>query len=299
MPLSFFGALLWVIADVLQENSETQPPLSALQRLSLERKARGAHPEPASGNHSHSLLRGRGRGGGRGRGRCMTSGSEVTLRSEAEEARAPMAIDDEIDSARGAKRPQMSQANGEVTGSRPSKLAALAAARSAHRSSPSPAPRLHRDNAKALLAEPTEQSWDENAVSSSKPLSKLQQRMQAQMAARQQRKSGLPAKEDDARAAAEALAENERSRLSLLVPSGKPISDLFPTDSAYGLDSWSGNCFRSMLGSLAGTFPENDGAVKDIPGGSLFAAGCYEDAFAGPSPDDAVLRARKGTSLGK
>lgn len=191
--------------------------------------------------------------------------------------------------------------------SRPSKLAALAAARNASASSGvKPAP---VQSQKAVEAVPTE--------TAPKPLSKLQQRMAAN---RQQREAATP---EAIEAAAAAAAEEEaQARPQTCYGSDLPISSLFPTEpSASGAHSdgrETSRAFMAPVSAIAGSAKDaTDQLVaplerlKPVPGGSPFAIYSHaaaddaspqielvRKAFAGPSPDDVVMKAREGTRLG-
>ncbi|SNX86238.1 related to translation elongation factor HBS1 protein [Melanopsichium pennsylvanicum] len=185
---------------------------------------------------------------------------------------------------------------------RQSKLAALAAARSgASASAPKPA------------AASSAQQSSTAADASSKPLSKLQQRM---LANKQQRNAATP--EAKQAAAAEAAEEEARSRPQTCYGSETPISSLFPTsDPALAPNSKSapGSSGTSLasISAIAGSSKEATdqlvaplSRLRAVPGGSPFALyvqgstaepspriEMVKKAFSGPSPDDVVTQARE------
>ena len=190
---------------------------------------------------------------------------------------------------------------------RPSKLAALAAARSS-------ANATARETASKPVATPSQEPKD--AAAPAKPLSKLQQRM---LANRQQRDAATP--EAKEAAAAAAAVEEARSRPQTCYGSSLPISSLFPTaDLALEAKSPSVASGASLapVSVIAGSSKDATdqlvaplSRVRTVPGGSPFALyvqGSIESstpeielvkkAFAGPSPDDVVMAAREGTRLG-
>ncbi|SOV05679.1 related to translation elongation factor HBS1 protein [Ustilago sp. UG-2017a] len=116
-------------------------------------------------------------------------------------------------SSSASTAPSTSSAPTTGTG-RPSKLAALAAARSVANTSSAPKP----------AAVPTQEPSNAASDAPSKPLSKLQQRM---LANKQQRSAASP--EAKEAAAAEAAEEEARSRPQTCFGSDLPISALFPT----------------------------------------------------------------------
>ncbi|KAJ1040674.1 hypothetical protein NDA11_000192 [Ustilago hordei] len=116
-------------------------------------------------------------------------------------------------SSSASAAPSTSSAPTTGTG-RPSKLAALAAARSVANTSSAPKP----------AAVPTQEPSSAASDTPSKPLSKLQQRM---LANKQQRSAASP--EAKEAAAAEAAEEEARSRPQTCFGSDLPISALFPT----------------------------------------------------------------------
>lgn len=190
--------------------------------------------------------------------------------------------------------------SGNASG-RPSKLAALAAARSA--ASPRPVPVSTRPATPETTEAPPSQP-----EAPAKPLSKLQQRMQA---SRQQRNAG-----PEAIAAAETEAAEQKARLipTTCYGSQHEISDLFPMSK----DLAQHQPGLLQHSAIAGSKQSEDRLVAAIaksipvPGGSpfdLFVSGkatafspqaaAVRKAFHGPSPDDVVLKAREGTTLAK
>lgn len=200
-----------------------------------------------------------------------------------------------------APAPSTASASTPAAGSsRPNKLAALVAARSgASASTPKPA------------AVPMPDSKGVAVEASSKPLTKLQQRM---LANKQQRHAATP--EAKEAAAAEAAEEEARSRPQTCYGSELPIASLFPTGEPATAKS-SGTSLTATSAIAGSSQDMTDqlvaplSRVRTVPGGSPFALyvqGSAEGstpqielvrkAFAGPSPDDVVLKAREGTRLG-
>lgn len=194
---------------------------------------------------------------------------------------------------------------------RTSKLAALAAARS---------------SASATATKPVPSAAKEPSTSTAgaqdaptKSLSKLQQRM---LANKQQRQAAKP--EAKEATAAQAAEEEARSRPQTCFGSDLPISSLFPaaesapqTDKVPAVTSSSGTALASISAIAGSSKDATDQLVaplsmlRRVPGGSPFAlyvpgsdagsgpaAESVRKAFAGPSPDDVVLKAREGTRLG-
>lgn len=142
------------------------------------------------------------------------------------------------------------------------------------------------------------------------------------LANKQQRQAATP--EAKEAAAAQAAEEEARSRPQTCYGSDLPISSLFPTADAAqdakpgsGATGSSGTALAS-ISAIAGS-PKNAidqlvaplSQLRQVPGGSPFALyvqGSEEGsgpvvesvrkAFAGPSPDDVVMKAREGTRLG-
>lgn len=188
---------------------------------------------------------------------------------------------------------------------KPSKLAALAAARSGTSMS------------KVASSQPPASSISIEAPA--KPLTKLQQRM---LANKQQRTAATP--EAREAAAIEAAEEEARSRPQTCYGSDLPIASLFPGSDAIPPATSASPAAGRRSASLASTSAiagTSEGAgtkliapigrVRAVPGGSPFALyvpgsaeveapqiDLVKKAFAGPSPDDVVEKAREGTRLG-
>ena len=229
--------------------------MTALQRLTLERRSSNAR-------------RGTGiRGRGRGRGSLAAGLSRNDLHTE----------------SRGEKRPAeqtgfnaQNAQDASISVARPSKLAALAAARASN-----------RQNKIAIGASPSPATAEDSSMQNGgKPLTKLQQKMQANMLAREQRLKGIPSKEDEAKALS--VAENQKRMHTL--PNGDSIDSLFPIDIILPTEAGA----KSVLGRLTA---EQHSSLLDVPGGSPFQAKDHLEAFTRPSPDDIVLKAREGTNL--
>ena len=157
---------------------------------------------------------------------------------------------------------------------RPSKLAARAAAR-------------QPGGANAAASSPSLL----DAPGQGKPLSKLQQKMQANLLARQHKKQITPSKEEQELHSQR--QEEEVRSMALLLPTGEPITSLFPSEPGLaGPDGRPCSSFSSVL---------KDESAPDlaVPGGSPFLSVQCSDAFSQPSPDDVVLRAREGTNLAR
>lgn len=184
---------------------------------------------------------------------------------------------------RGEKRAADVQAHeaaadgGVEAPARPSKLAALAASRAAKRQAatspvdPSPAPSA-------------------SPAKTSKPLSKLQQRAQANLLARQQRQMAASTLAGDG-AKPEDLETDDLTSVPLL-PNGEQISHLFPVSPEAITD---GHTPQTVLGSVAGSALRSYHSTPGQP----FLAPDHLEAFQKPSPDDIVLNARAGTKLGQ
>lgn len=196
--------------------------------------------------------------------------------------------------SKGNKRPAELQGEKERVGGgsgsttnstspRPSKLAALSAARSS-------GVKPSTSNATSSVHATTDASGGDG-----KPLSKLQQRMQANLLARQQKKQTSLSKEDVA-LQSQKHEEEEQSK-ALLLPTGEPIASLFPTTgSSADEDIRHKNGNHSSFGWVLRSNGNDDLAV---PGGSPFLAPSHLEAFSKPSPDDIVSKAREGTNLAK
>ncbi|PWN47980.1 hypothetical protein IE53DRAFT_364267 [Violaceomyces palustris] len=200
---------------------------------------------------------------------------------------------------------------------RPSKLAALAAARSGSsspRSSPVNPSMLSIDQSRSC-------SSASESSSTAKPLSKLQQRMQANLAAKQELKKTTSG-ENDTRVGSDAMDEDERSQREEIVStcygSDLPVALLFPhatispeSGQEAGVDDVDA---RSSLFSTPSLRDSGPPLSASVPGGTPFAAfigqpagndlnqdqtwmEALRTAFSGPSPDDIVMRAREGTNL--
>ncbi|UZJ52258.1 hypothetical protein CBS101457_001578 [Exobasidium rhododendri] len=273
-------------------NEGEEVTLSALQRLSLQRKARnGVRPD---GNSNVAKgIRGLHFGGRAGLARKNLAKLAPDFLPGAEERDARTGFEG-LDLGRsppfkGSKRPAELQSgaaesvgdgDGAAT-SRPSKLAALAAARS-NSTKPSSA------------TVPTLESPLETSNKEGKPPSKLQQRMQANLLAKQQKKQSTSSRED---VAMNAQREEEEKRMqALLLPTGEPISSLFPSSSESTEMNPHSETSRSNFGSVLRAENSKDLAV---PGGSHFLASSHLASFFTPSPDDVVLKAREGTNLAK
>ncbi|SJX64460.1 related to translation elongation factor HBS1 [Sporisorium reilianum f. sp. reilianum] len=190
---------------------------------------------------------------------------------------------------------------------RTSKLAALAAARSGASASASrPAAPACSPTAEAADAPPA------------KSLSKLQQRM---LANKQQRQAATP--EAKEAAVAQAADEEARARPQTCYGSDLPIACLFPAADAAveaklgpAATASSGTALASISAIAGSSKHATDQLVaplsqlRRVPGGSPFAlyvqgsdegsgvaVESVRKAFAGPSPDDVVMRAREGTRL--
>lgn len=191
--------------------------------------------------------------------------------------------DDVHTGSRGEKRPAeqtgttaQNAPEASISTGRPSKLAALAAARASN-----------RQNKAAVGASPSPATAEVPPLQNGgKPLTKLQQKMQANMLAREQRLKGAPSKEEEAKAFS--IAESQK-RLHTL-PNGDAIDSLFPVTAT---DSNEVN-EESVLGRLTA---DQHSSLLDVPGGSPFQAKEHLEAFTKPSPDDLVLKAREGTNL--
>lgn len=257
-------------------SASPDPPLTALQRLSLSRRAQSTHGKDGS-------LRGAGRGRGRGRGRGIGTVGR-SLNGSHTKQNGSM---DEEEESRGAKRPAESSGSEAQTSApgdgapRPSKLAALAAARAAGRAGASGKPSQSVEK---------HSSTTHGIEDAGRPLSKLQQKMQANLLARQQRRMGMPSREEEAQMQADA----EMKKRAHLLPSGDAISSLFPDHKALVADTSPPR--ESVLGSMTG---DTHVPRLDVPGGSPFLAAEHLEAFSKPSPDDMVQKAREGTSLAR
>lgn len=250
-------------------SDEPLPPLSALQRLSLQRKSQGP---------SSQLLE--------KQQKKFNVPSPVNINYKHLENETKMSLDED---PRGHKRSadsSLSRVNQDLASSsvdtaRPSKLAALAYTKGSKTQSSS-------------STTSTRQESKTESNDSSKPMSKLQQRMQANKKAMQERQLGVRSKEDQERAEEEA----ERRKNAALLPSGDSIHTLFPLrQGSSDIESHGSQQRHSKLGSLANS---SCAYVKhpDVPGGSPFVAANHSDVFDQPSPDDIVLNARQGTKLG-
>lgn len=254
--------------------------LSALQRLSLQRKGRnGVHLD---GNKNAKGIQGLHFGGRAG----LAKKNLASLAPEGLPGTGARkygwngfeSLDvDKMQSSKRNKRlaGQGVEAGGvevlgaEETPSRPSKLAALAASR-------------------GKPSTTTSTPLAPNTSAEGKPLSKLQQKMQANLLARQQKNQPLNQEDLLQRQREE---EDERNRL-LHLPTGDPIATLFPVASTSGASP-----DQSSFGFVLRSSKKEDLAV---PGGSPFETIMHHlEAFMRPSPDDIVLKAREGTNLAK
>lgn len=259
---------------------EEDPTLSALQRLSLQRK--GVRPD---GNPNVAKgIRGLHFGGRAGLAKknlaSMAPDGLPGTGARKDSWNGFENLDlDKLQAAKGNKRPADVQGAGSGDASsssapRPSKLAALAAARQG-------------TGKQSSASAPVSQT----SIADGKPLSKLQQKMQANLLARQQKKQNVVSKEDEA--LLRQKEEEEERRLLLHLPTGDPIASLFPTALT---DSSSQAAEASSFGCLLRASGKSDLAV---PGGSPFQGSGHMEAFSRPSPDDVVLKAREGTHLAK
>jgi elongation factor 1 alpha-like protein len=263
---------------------EEDPTLSALQRLSLQRKnANSVRPD---GNQNVAKgIRGLHFGGRAGLAKKNLASLApdglpgTAARKDSWNGFKDLDID-QLHSAKGNKRPADLHGDGGRSSSgstsRPSKLAALAAARSS--------------SGKPSIGAPV----SEVKIAEGKPLSKLQQKMQANLLARQQKKHTVISKEEESQLR-QREEQEERTRL-LHLPSGDPIASLFPTATMSSKQSVERHLEESPFGSLLRANGKGDLAV---PGGSPFQGSNHLEAFSRPSPDDVVLKAREGTHLAK
>lgn len=272
-----------MIATSEGESDLNDPTLSALQRLSLERRA---STRPDGNRNVAKGIRGLHFGGRAGLAKknlasMAPDGLPGTIeRQDGWNGFDASRIDEMV--PKGVKRPAQGllgekQGVEETMGSRPSKLAALAANRAMNTKSTSVAP------ASSIPSNPSD----------GKPLSKLQQKMQANLLARQQKKHSTVSREDEALAAAKSH-EEELLRASLL-PTGDSVASLFPvvdTSPASSAAEDEQNLLRRVLIPCS---------VKDlpVPGGNPLQGCDNLEAFIKPSPDDVILRAREGTKLVK
>lgn len=241
---------LFLVLDP-SSSSSPEPPLTALQRLTLERR----------GNDTRSTMGLRGRG--RGRGGLFHHDMHRESRGEKRPAEQT-----------GTTTHDVSETSNSAA--RPSKLAALAAARASN-----------RQNKTAIGVAPSNPSSEtQNSQNVSKPLTKLQQKMQANLLAIEQRRKGIPSKEEESKALS--IAESEK-RLHTL-PNGDAIDSLFPVTPKVSRKNSQDSILGRLTADLQSTLPS-------VPGGSPFLARDHLEAFSKPSPDDLVLRAREGTNL--
>lgn len=261
--------------------------LSALQRLSLQRKGRSSiHLD---GNKSAKGIQGLLFGGRAGLAKknlasLAPEGLPGTgARKNGWNGFQSLNVEELQSSSKGKKRVagqgikegETEELGTEEMTARPSKLATLAAA---------------RGKSTAVMA-----SSSQITPIEAKPLSKLQQKIQANLLARQQKKQPSSKQEEDLHKQRE--EEEEQNRL-LHLPSGEPIATLFPVAPAdegskpYATVSPD----KSSFGTVLRASRKED---LTVPGGSPFDVLKYSEAFLRPSPDDIVLKAREGTNLAK
>lgn len=282
-PLS----LLVPVKDKGDDESQ-EVALTALQRLSLQRKSRNGDGRLDGNRNVAKGIKGLHFGGraGLAKKNLASLAPDFLPGAEARDARTGFeGLEEQLRLSKGNKRPAELHSeelenvengrSGSSAAPRPSKLAALAAARS---SSAKPSASVA---ASPGLAE---------ASGEGKPLSKLQQKMQANLLARQQKKQTTLSKEDVI-LQNQKLEEDERSQ-GLLLPTGEPITSLFPLAALN--DEETGN--RSSFGAVLRSKDNHD---LSVPGGSSFLNTGHDEAFSKPSPDDIVLKAREGTNLAK
>lgn len=268
--------------------------LSALQRLSLQRKSNSSSRLDENPNVAQGIrgLHFRGRAG-LAKKNLASLAPDFLPGAEARDARTGfegLDLENLHLSKKRNKRPaevqreevEVAEAEAESVGStsRPSKLAALAAARTS--------------SAKAISRNLPDAGSKEVHVEAKPPLSKLQQKMQANLLARQQRKQSTLSKEDSALQIRQ--QEEEERNKALLLPTGQPITSLFPVTSLGNIESRLDSDCVSPFGAVLKSQGSND---LGIPGGPSFLSTSLSKAFSDPSPDDIVLRAREGTNLGK
>lgn len=267
-------------------------PLSALQRLSLQRSKAG-HP---SGATKAPGTRGLGGGGRAGLAKKnLASLAPPALQQQPKDTSSRLAqlaaakrssskrsadVADPATIQNSLSSVSSSSSSSSAATSRPSKLAALAANRATKDLSPG------ASLAESQVTEPSE---------SGKPLSKLQQRVQAAKL----KKTGPESKPSEEEVLAERrreqeVEERERQRRELL-PSGDAIVSLFPSERRS--NTGASSCFVNILQSQ-----KEEYTGQEVPGGSPFEQGCeehsrYGNVFSKPSPDDIVLKAREGTNL--
>lgn len=269
-----FLSLLLELIDELDD-----PTLSALQRLSLQRKGVRLDGNPNVAKGIQGLHFG-GRAGlaKKNLASLAPDGLPGTgARKDSWNGFENLDVD-KLQAAKSNKRPADGHEEGSgssLSGStpRPSKLAALAAAKSSSSKPPTSATVLQASAAEG------------------KPLSKLQQKMQANLLARQQKKHTLLSKEEEA--LLKQKEEEEERNLLLHMPNGDAIASLFPVAL---VDSKQSAAPESSFGCLLRATESDDLAV---PGGSPFQGASHLEAFSKPSPDDVVLNAREGTNLAK
>ena len=247
-----------------EEGDVPKGTMSALQRLSLSRK------KPADSDGSSGAKRAQGIAGLTG------GGGRAKMAKQNLAALAPPHVQGATASAARHQPPAPKN-----------KLQALAAQRQAKSEwQRSQVQQMKEDE--AVAAAP--------AAAAPPPMSKLQQRMAAAKAAKETAKSGaLPS--PSAHTAALEPAKAPEPAVPVLTVSGIAIATLFPTASVASADSGSSLFAKALLG---GTEKADDLSLE-VPGGSPFEAIREGDemlkAFAEPSPDDVVLKAREGTRL--
>ncbi len=273
-----------------EEEDANAPPLSALQRLTLSRKKASAAKAASSPTEEpRSLdLSTIGSGAKRAQGIAgLSGGGRAKMAKQGLAALAP---------------PQVQEQTGPK-----SKLASLAAARK----------QLQQQQQQTTAPQTSSPAQSAAAPAPAKPMSKLQMKMAAAKAAKEKEAalaSGAQPQEATAASTVEKpsdFAAEPTNALPTTGPSGLDVAALFPgmptaptqnCASKNGLFGASSFASQLCLAGSAITGQAGPAAAGEVPGGSPFAAAREGDArlqaFAGPSPDDAILQARQGTRLG-